>query len=645
MDRDTGTFRREWRWRGHYGIAACVAALSVCSAATLLTGTAAAGCKLAQIAELPVTMQDRHPTVTAKINGTDVNFIADSGAFFSMLTHANAEELKLRLHDAPWGLRVVGVGGQEADVSVATVKEFTLAGVPIKNVDFLVGGSEVGGENVGLLGQNVFRIADVEYDLAKGVIRLMREDDCQKANLAYWASGGSQPYSYISIEPTTPLAPHTAGEAYVNGVKIHVMFDTGADASMLSERAARRAGINLDGPGVTDAGYSTGIGRGMMKTRLVPVSSFKVGDEEIRNTRLRVADAVTENADMLIGADFFLSHHIFVASKQHKLFFTYNGGPVFNLATLLASAPAPAAAAPAVGADSPAPAAAPPPVATVPPVAADSPAAAPAPPPAPGEPKNAAEFARRGNAFASRRDFEHAIADLTRACELAPDRSDYFYERGRAWAESNQPAAALTDFSRAITLMPNDVPALVARAELRLRMHQNPEAIEDLNAVDRAAAKEADARLRMASAYTQLDLLPQAITQLDSWIAAHDQDARLAEALTERCWVKSLAGQDLKKALDDCNAADKRLDKANPAHAVILSTRGFVRLRLGDYDASIKDFDASLARDPKNAWSLYGRGVDRVRRGRAAEGQADMSAATALNPAIAAEYEKRSVGP
>jgi hypothetical protein len=32
--------------------------------------------------------------------------------------------------------------------------------------------------------------------------------------------------------------------------------------------------------------------------------------------------------DMIIGADFFLSHRIYVASSQHKLYFTYNGAGV-----------------------------------------------------------------------------------------------------------------------------------------------------------------------------------------------------------------------------------------------------------------------------------------------------------------------------
>jgi hypothetical protein len=64
-------------------------------------------------------------------------------------------------------------------------------------------------------------------------------------------------------------------------------------------------------------------------THLAPFSSFKVGDEEIRNPRLRVGDT-REGTDMLLGADFFLSHRIFVSNEQRKVYFTYNGGPVFS---------------------------------------------------------------------------------------------------------------------------------------------------------------------------------------------------------------------------------------------------------------------------------------------------------------------------
>ena len=80
------------------------------------------------------------------------------------------------------------------------------------------------------------------------------------------------------------------------------------------------------------AGVVTGLGRGVLRTWIAPVKSFKIGDEEIHNTHLRIAETSDIGADMVIGADFFRSHHLYVANSQHKLYFTYNGGAVFNLA-------------------------------------------------------------------------------------------------------------------------------------------------------------------------------------------------------------------------------------------------------------------------------------------------------------------------
>jgi hypothetical protein len=103
------------------------------------SGSAAAACKLARLAELPVTMVDRKPMVTAKINGVDARFAVDSGAFFSVITPANAAEYQLKLHAAPAWIRVTGIGG-ETQVSMTQVKVFTLAGIPFPEVEFLVGG-------------------------------------------------------------------------------------------------------------------------------------------------------------------------------------------------------------------------------------------------------------------------------------------------------------------------------------------------------------------------------------------------------------------------------------------------------------------------------------------------------------------------
>ena len=138
-----------------------------------------ATCKVGILAELPVTMTGLRPLVSAKINGSDALFIADRGAFYSLITPAAAAQFKLKLGPAPYWLELRGVGG-EARAWVTTVKTFTLFDIPIPNVEFIVGGNELGGA-MGVLGQNVFRIADVEYDLASGAIRLMRPHDCRNA--------------------------------------------------------------------------------------------------------------------------------------------------------------------------------------------------------------------------------------------------------------------------------------------------------------------------------------------------------------------------------------------------------------------------------------------------------------------------------
>ena len=285
-------------------------------------------CKIAKVVDLPITMNSLRPTIDVKINNRDAKFILDSGAFYSMISSATAAEYNLKTTHAPLGLRVIGIGGA-ADVRVATVKEFSIVGIILKNREFLVGGSDVG--TAGLLGQNLLEQFDVEYDLATGVIRLFRTEDCDHTLLAYWLAPG-QAYSSMPIDRIDPWHPNTIGVAYVNDKQIRVEFDSGAFTSLLSLKAAERAGVKPDSPGVVASGYTSGIGRGVTKQYIAPFASFKIGDgEEIKNTKLRIADIGVDNADMLVGADFFVSHRIFVANKEHKLFLSYNGGPVFNL--------------------------------------------------------------------------------------------------------------------------------------------------------------------------------------------------------------------------------------------------------------------------------------------------------------------------
>jgi predicted aspartyl protease/tetratricopeptide (TPR) repeat protein len=579
---------------------------------------AAEGCRLGEVAELPITMAGTRPMISAKINDKEARFLLDSGAFFSMMSAPTAAEFELKLKAAPHGLSVRGVGGS-VDTNVATVKQLTLAGAIVHNVEFLVGGSEVGSQ--GLIGQNFLEKWDVEYDFSKGVVRLFKPEGCKRNFLAYWVTPG-QAYSKMEIEPVRQAYWHTIGEGYVNGQKIRVMFDTGAYTSVLSRSAASRAGIKLDAPGVVDAGYTSGIGRGLVKTYIATASSFKIGDdEEIKNGRLRISSSDLPEADMLLGSDFFVSHHVFVANSQHKLYVTYNGGPVFDLAKTSAAAAAQAADSPkdeapkdeAVG---------------------DHRAGAADEQPDPDA------LARRGEASAARHDFEHALADLSKAVELRPDHTEYLYQRAMVYRQSGQAEPALADLDHVLALDQGFLRAYIPRAEIRLHLKNIEGAIADLDAADRLTAKQSDLRFVLAERYEAVNRFSQAIAQYDLWIRNHEDDSKMVAALGARCRASAVHNEDLVTGLSDCNRALRLGDKKSPNYVHLYESRAMIELRQAVYDKAIADFDAALKTMPKNAFSLYGRGVAKSKKNKNDAGQADIDAAQSLAPKMADWYQR-----
>lgn len=594
-------------------------------------------CTIGRFPDIAVTMRGFRPMVHAELNGKDALFIADSGAFFSHVTPQAVQEFQLRYNSTDERVQVEGVGGRHQFAQVAVARTFALTGVgkTWQGVEFVVAGTIFGdGDVAGLLGQNVFRIADVEYDLANGVIRLVRpQGDCKNAPLAYWAADAHKPYSVIDIQSATPAEPHTKSVAYLNGAKIRVTFDTGASQSILTLAAAKRAGVTPTSEGVTTAGNYTWITR---------FDSFRIGDEQIEHARLRFGDIDLLGADMLIGADFFLSHRIYVASSQNKLYFTYNGGPVFDLSPSRATTQsAPGSAAPG-GAGAEGAAAGASTDADGRPVG-EARAAAPNAPNTLDMPADAAGYARRGAASESRGDYDAAISDLTHACELAPTEARYFYQRGMAYWHRRQTDRALADFDQAIRLKPDDAEALGARAGLHNVLKAPAEAVlADLEVADRALSNNDDLHLNIGYVYEAAGQLPAAVVQYSKWIDSHGRaDNRMPGALNARCRARALGGQELEQALLDCNAALK----IRPNTAQFLDSRGLVYLRQGNYDKSIADYDAALKLRPKIAWSLYGRGLAKSRKGLATEGQADIAAASALEPTIAEQARKFGIAP
>jgi tetratricopeptide (TPR) repeat protein len=563
--------------------------------------------------QVPIKMENLRPVIAADINGAEARFIVDTGSFWGFLSPAAAAQFKLPLSYAPSGLYVQGIGGSFIP-KVATVETFSVAGVGAHNAEFLVGNNDFQGGVVGILGQNIFRIADVDFDFADGVLRFVKPQHCGDALLAYWAS--TQAVGMVRVDWTSVRRTELIAQAAVNGHKIKVLFDTGAWRSVLSLEAARRAGITPGSTGVVAAGESTGLGSKPVTVWAAPVDKFEIGGEIIEHTHLLIGDIGLRDADMLLGSDFFLAHHIYVAYSQDRLYFTYNGGPVFDVNAL----PPPQTQTPVGGT----------------PVTSAQPAASAGATSVSDVPTDAAGFMRRGMADASRGQLPQAIADLTHACDLAPADAECHYQRGLAYWRSAQPRPALADFNAAIQSRPDDFDAYFARAQLE--MARQPAAAQaDLDAVDRLAAPQANMRLQLARLYGAAGEYAGAVHQYDLWVDSHPDDVNLSVALSSRCGSEAEANVDLDRALDDCETALRLIRRSGSTlgSAVTMSNRGLVYLRNGRLADALADFQAALRLNPQLAMARYALGLVELKKGVTAQGQADLTAAQAHHPGLA----------
>lgn len=594
----------------------------------------ASQCRIERFPAIHVTMKGLRPMVSAKINGARARFFVDTGAFWSMLSPAAQSEYNLPEQPAPVGFYLSGVNGY-TDVDIATVDTFTFLNVPFHHMQFLVGGNDFQSGAVGLLGENLLRATDVEYDFANGVMRFVKTRHCGDQLLAYWA--GHQPIGMVKLNYTTTLRPSLIGHARVNGKRIRVLFDTGAGRSMLTLDAARRLGITPSSPGVRLIGkFPGGIARKWIKFWIAPVARFEIGGEKIEHTHLLIGASrqLGGSADMLLGSDFFLSHHVYVANGQHRLYFTYNGGPIFALGQrylIRRPGAAPVLAGPGAG---------------TPAAPAAARAAASRDETASSGLADADELARRGMAYASERQYALALADLDRACRLDPKNPEYFLRRGEVYRANKQAAKALADFNTTIKLKPKLFQAHLARAALLLAWKHAPtdagiQARADINIVALLAPDQSELHLPLARLYARIGQYPAAIRQIDQWIYYHGDDALLPVAWNTRCWIRAEADIDLSAALKDCDHAHEQL----PHSGAVFDSRGLVYLRLGRFDRSIKDYDAALKINPRIATSLYGRGLDELRQGKKAQGQSDLAAAKHINPRVVERFSRMKLAP
>lgn len=324
--------------------------IGVC--ALLAASTAHAGaCHLQTVGEINVTADGPTMVADGQVNGQPIRLTIDTGSEMTMLFRDSARKLHLALR-GEGGDESADIGG-ERRVYSAQVKSFQVGGAEMRNAELVVTGKSLG-DTEGVVGEPFLTQTDVEFDLAHGKVRFFRPEGCDGDQVVYWGAA----YSVLPLE-RTPLAELLV-KVKVNGAPVLAQLDTGSDISVLTRGGAARAGLSPSSKGVERGGKISGAGHEKITAYIGDFDSFSFGEETIRHTKLWIADLfhankeydpamsaipvkLVDTPDMLIGADFFKSHRVYVSMQQHKVYASYVGGPAF------------AAADPAAGADSKSP--------------------------------------------------------------------------------------------------------------------------------------------------------------------------------------------------------------------------------------------------------------------------------------------------
>ncbi len=158
----------------------------------------------------------------------------------------------------------------------------------------------------------------------------------------------------------------------------------------------------------------------------------------------------------------------------------------------------------------------------------------------------------RGDAYATKGDFDLAIKDYNSAIKLNPNFSKPFNNRGVAFQKKGDYERALKDFDEAIRLSPDYARAFANRAETNQKRRDYQQ-----------AARDYDDAIRL-----QPDL---------------------KSVWNGRCWARAVLDE-LQPALADCNKALL----IEPKDATALDSRGLIYLKMGQFDSAIADYSSAL---------------------------------------------------
>ncbi|GAC1344493.1 MAG: hypothetical protein NVSMB18_22210 [Acetobacteraceae bacterium] len=278
------------------------------------TGPAAA-CE--RRAEASVGLVEGFPILSASVGATPVSLLLDTGAQGHLLVPEAAQ--RLQLAPLPGVMtRLFGTGG-ERTAAVVLLDGVRIGGAPLPAiatpVTDLPGVPIVSPMLAGLLGAPLLDTYDIGLDLAGGRLTL------------YDAGACAAPPAMGLRTTLVPLEVTPAREAVlsvtVNGQPLLALLDTGSRATLLTEAAARRLG--LEGP--VSANTARGVDGERLPLRHVRARTMAVGEDVRQDVPVSIAPLQLGRAEMLLGADYLGQRRVWISYATGRIAIALPGLP------------------------------------------------------------------------------------------------------------------------------------------------------------------------------------------------------------------------------------------------------------------------------------------------------------------------------
>ena len=328
-----------------HGFGAAFAAAWLCSSAQ------AEDCKpLTSYGTIPLTEIEGEASefVPVEIAGTKKLMMLDTGAWYTTMSRATADELHLDAHSV--NARVVDVtGGGTSRAVTATLK---IGNIQIPDTEFMLNTAAFDLNNprvAGLLGGNIYQAFDVSIDFGAHTLALLSQDHCE-GKVVYWPE---RPVAMVPIEIQS--GDEIVLHVVLDGQDVKAILDTGAEQSALDEAAAKTLfGIqpgSADTPATGNLNDQKGLTMWTHHFKSLSLAGIAVTNPQVDiipdNRKVSLTGSSLSwqvsniNEPMLLGMNVLRHLHLYIAYKEKKLYIT----PASNVPAASAS-PAPAAPSP-----------------------------------------------------------------------------------------------------------------------------------------------------------------------------------------------------------------------------------------------------------------------------------------------------------